>query len=445
MNKRLDSSSAERSLASQFGAWMATAAVIALAVFIALGTVLSFLPYRVAHLAVKKDDVFSLSTASKSWLAGLDQDVTLYFVCSGGESHADPDLYAFLNRYADENDHITVKVVDPDADTGFFAAYGGEAPANMSVIVQGAARYRIVEYSDLHFYYFSDSSYGSMRLTPADYNDALEQLMEGDPSGASAMQFAAQITAYFDAETQLANAIEFVTRERIAKACLLSGNGYSEPDASFLAGLKQNYDLQSVASIEDLPANCDLLILNSPNKDLIESEADALSEYLERGGKLFLATSMQTGILENLNDVLAEYGLSYDTTTDKICEGDEDYVLQESGVSYPEIFYAHIDSAHAFSKDFTETFVAIYAHAIAVKETDGVTLTKWLHTSEKAYLKPESEDAEQGPEKESEGPTTSSYTFGAIAERGETRIVWIAAAYSLNSSVDSYAEGGNFG
>ena len=289
-----------------------------------------------------------------------------------------------------------------------------------------------------------------MKLTPAEYNDALAQLMESDASGASAVQFANMVTPYFDGETQIANAIQFVTREKVAKAYVLDGSNFGAVDASFLASMKQNYDVYTVSSIGALPTGCDLLVMNAPKQDLSASEAQALSVYLANGGKLFLATANQYDVPQNLNGVLAAYGLSYEESTDKICEGDEDYVLQDSETSYPEIFYAHIDAKHAFSEGFVETFVAVNAHAIRVTETEGVTLTKWLYTSDKAYLSTETEgDSEggsdvQGPSKSGEAPVTGTYTFGAIAEKGETQIVWIAAAYSLNSAVDAYAEGGNF-
>ena len=78
---------------------------------------------------------------------------------------------------------------------------------------------------------------------------------------------------------------------------------------------------------------------------------------------------------------------------------------------------------------------------ITLSEAPGVTVTPWLYTSEAGYVVRYSADA-KGYE---ELPTRGEHVFGAIAERGDACITWLASPHALESTYNALSENsGNF-
>ena len=80
---------------------MATVATVTVILLTAVHLCSALLPYFTTHLTLTEDTTFEVSQESLSYLDDLERDVTLSFICEGGRQDADPDLYAFLARYAD--------------------------------------------------------------------------------------------------------------------------------------------------------------------------------------------------------------------------------------------------------------------------------------------------------------------------------------------------------
>lgn len=110
---------------ARIGAISATATLILLAVLVAVNALLGRLPASILKPNVTGSDTFRVSGKTLDWLETLDEDVTLYFVCEGGKSNADGDLYAFLQRYGDASDRVHLEVVDPKAGDAFISTRGG--------------------------------------------------------------------------------------------------------------------------------------------------------------------------------------------------------------------------------------------------------------------------------------------------------------------------------
>lgn len=414
--------------------------ILLLVVLIAVNALMTLLPSSVASLNLSGGSTFRISGTTVDWLKKLDEPVTLYFICEGGRANADGDLYAFLKKYEEASDVITLEVIDPNKNTLFIDAYGGTWPTNLSVIVESQARYRIIDNTSLYYYYFYDSSYGEMTMTPAEYQEMQTYLAQADSTGQMSAMLAEGTTAYFDGESRVTNAINYVTQEKVATAYLLTGNGTKSLDSSFSDLLTQScYDLRTTLTVEALPDDCDLLIVNAPSSDLSDTEATALAAYLADGGKLILTTSYSVAKLEKLDGVLRSYGLSYHEDHGVLCDGNPNYYLSDSSASYEYLFYAHIDSEHAATGSFDGEFIVATPHAIAVTETEGVSVTPWLYTSGAGYV--QAADSTTGTM--TQLGEKGEYTFGAIAEKGETTVIWITSPLATISAYDAYAEGGN--
>lgn len=414
--------------------------VLLLAVLIAANALMSLLPSSIARPNVSGNSTFRISGTTVDWLKKLNEPVTLYFICEGGRANADGDLHAFLQKYEEASDMITLEVIDPNKNTLFIDAYGGTWPTNLSVIVESQARYRIIDNTSLYYYYFYNSSYGEMTMTPSEYQEMQEYLSSSDSTGEMLAMLAEGTTAYFDGESRVTNAINYVTQEKVATAYLLTGNGTKSLDLALSDLLTQScYELRTTLTVEALPSDCDLLVVNAPATDLSDAEATALASYLANGGKLFLTTAYNVAKLEKLDGVLQPYGLSYHEDHGVLCDGNPTYYLSDSSASYEYLFRAHINSAHAATGIFDGEFIVATPHAIAVSEVTDGSVTPWLYTSGAGYLLAADSATGTSVQLGDKG----EYTFGAIAEKGETTIVWITSPLATISAYDAYAEGGN--
>lgn len=416
-----------------------TVAVLALAIL--LNALTSLLPPSVAKLNLTQKSTFEVSSEAIGWVeSNLEEDVTLYWVCKGGMTSAESDLYNFLLRYAAISPHLSLQVVDPaSVGADFIGRFGGTWPADRSLIVESARRYRIVDISELYYYYFYDGT-DAIALTAAEYESFIATVL--DPaSGYSESDIATLLTfftAYFDGNSRLTNAINFVTAEHLLKLYTLTGSGASALDESLLELLDAAcLSVGTTLTVANLPNDCDVLLINAPTTDLSTEEAAALSTYLAGGGKLLLTTFYAKTDLPNLAAVLDNYGLGFGSKDSFVLENDVNYVMSDSSNTYPMLFMAHLDATHPLGEGFGNDFVVCYPHAITLTETDGVTLTPWLTTSKQGQLALyDSAEKKWTYEKEKK-----AHTVGAIAECGDTQIVWLASPDSLTAEVNAYSSG----
>lgn len=417
-------------------------ALCTLALLITANALLGLLPYRISNPDVTGSSTFRISGTTKDYLSTLDEDVTLYLINAGGKNAVDGDLYGFLCQYRESSAHVRVEIVDPEEQTDFIKAYGGTWPSDKSLIVQGAKRYRIIEQSDLYYYYNATLE---RKLSPTEYAEILNAAFSTEDATLAAQyqQILAATTAYFDGESRVANAINFVTRERVPIVYSYLGAGCTEPESALRALLADAcYDVRTTMSIASLPADCGVLMLHAPAADLAESEATALRAYLASGGKLILATPLQRASkLPHLSSILDEYGMRAAEGEHILMEGRAQNLLGDTQSTYPYLFYAQINKAHALTEGFSKSFVACYPQAISLSEREGVTVTRLLHTSAEGYLY--SYDVTQNKWEISE--EKAEYVFGAVAEKGNSTVIWLSCADSLSATANAFAEdNGNY-
>ncbi len=429
---------------SRAGAISTVVILTVLILTVTLNALMGLLPHSVAKPNLTGSDTFRVSATSLAWLETLEKDVTLHLICEGGRARADGDIYSFLLRYEEASQHIHVNVADPASDASFISRFGGEWPEQMSVIVESDERYKIIPYTELFYYY---SSLLGSKLTPEKYTETYNYLANLEGGEAYLLQFAESLSAFFDGESRVTNAINYVTREEVPTVYALSGAGAASAigsvdlDSSLKDLLATScYDLRTTLTLAALPEDCDLLVINAPTSDLSAEEASALSSYLADGGRLLLTTVYVAADLPNLNAVLKTYGLGPEDSVNVVLEGNANYAMSDSSATYPYFFRAHIASSHAATDDFDGEFLLYYPHSIKLTETEGVTLTPWLYTSAAGYLMTYDEETQNGVQSEEK----AVYNVGVIAEKGDTRILWIASPFALTETYNSYSQNGNF-
>ena len=402
---------------------------------------LGLIPDHYLKWSVTGGSTFKVSYKTTEWLEKeLKEDVTLYLLGTSGKEN---EVYLFLSDYAQKSKHISLEVVDPERDPEFINAYGGVWPEdNLSVLVESGKRYKIINGSDLYYYYNATSATRYSQMEYEYFQYMFEQYVQAYPDqgyDAAYEAFLADTQPHFDGETQVTSAIQYVLLEEVSTLYAVTGSTDGLATALCDELWKYGYEIKNLASVQSIPADCDLLVLQA-TKDLNEVEKIVLDSYLAKGGKLFLTSFYAVGPMTNLGAVLEPYGMGFLDKTHLLMEGDQNYIsVSQNSSSY--LMRAHIlqhDATGTFTGSFLLDLMNEGVHVIDIKEKEGVTVKPWLQTSEKGFPAFRVGDSS---EKGDEGV----YTFGAIAEKGDTRIIWVATPSALSASMDSQSNGGNFG
>ncbi|MBE6628636.1 MAG: hypothetical protein E7629_06895 [Ruminococcaceae bacterium] len=427
---------------SKHGVILSAVIVVVLVLSVLLNALLGMVPAHFLKWNVTGASTFRVSSKTAEWLkTELNEDVSIYLIGNGGEEN---EVYLFLSDVAQKNRHVQLEIVDPQKDQDFIKDFGGVWPEeNMSVLVASANRYKILENSELYYYY---NTTAKMRYSLAEYeyyrymfqqyhaaypDQGYDQVLES---------FVADTACYFDGETQVISALKYVLMDDVSTLYAVTGSNEGL-DTGLTGDLwKYGYEIKNLKSVQKIPTDCDLLVLQVA-KDINDLEKMVLDNYLKNGGKLFLTTFYGVGDMPNLGSVLEQYGMDFLEQTHLLMEGDQNYIsISSDQTTY--LMRAHIRQHGAtgtFAGSFLLDLMNDGVHIIDVKEVEGVTVTPWLQTSAKGV------PAFRTSDTSSESGEEGVYTFGAIAEKGDTRIIWVATPSALSAAVDSQSGGGNFG
>lgn len=241
--------------------------------------------------------LYTLSEKTENVLAGLDRDFDTVVFMTPGEPLYDP-VRELLSRYEAASPRIKVRIVDPDknpAEAQSLVDRYELTQLNVVVFDSGADR-RVVESTDL-----------------ADYDYSGFQMGQGPTMTG------------FKGEQAFTAAILELAESRKPKVLFTSGHGELEIDDFSAGGLSQARDLLGRDNVEvetwaslgqpRVPEGTDLVVIAGPTARFAESEAAALGEYLDAGGRLMLLvdpTLSDAGAIAGtgLEQLLAEYGVA---------------------------------------------------------------------------------------------------------------------------------------
>lgn len=207
-------------------------ATVLLVLLILVNLLVSLLPYSVTQADISGAGLYSISGTAKSFLKKLNEDVTIYCLTKdGGESF---QLSTLLSRYTSASKHIRVQYVDAANDPAFCQKYGLEVSniTESSLVVESARRYEYIDYDSMIYYY----SQASGKIGVAEY---LYMSNYYSQQGASMFQGMygfnfTDLVSYFDGDSKITNAIEYVTRDELSYTLTLSAD-----TKSFLGTVKE--------------------------------------------------------------------------------------------------------------------------------------------------------------------------------------------------------------
>jgi gliding motility-associatede transport system auxiliary component len=224
-------------------------------------------------------------------------------------------------------------------------------------------------------------------------------------------------------EQSLINAIIKVTRDSLKKIYFVEGHGEkrlsstNEGDGYGVVDkmLKdENYETKTVnlVSSNDVPSDCDVLVLAGPKQSLFPQEASEIGKYLEGGGKAMLLIDPDTD--PKLEDILRTWGIELGNNT----------VVDVSGVGRlfqlgPGAPLARTYGSHPITKDFegTMTFFPI-SRSVDTIPGSNATTTDLFKTSPESWAETDLKSP-KGIQFDEGQDTRGPITLGVAATRHE--------------------------
>jgi ABC-type uncharacterized transport system involved in gliding motility auxiliary subunit len=240
------------------------------ALSLALFAIVNYLGYRHYHRwDWTSSNSFTLSDQTKKVLKDLKTDVKVVVFLPPGDA-VYTRVKDLLSAYADKSPHIKVEAIDPDADR-----------ARMETL---AKKYK-VQVTNVVVFDTGDNS----RYVEKD------QMVDYDFSG---MQFGAGAKIKgFKAEEAFTNALLNLLDPRRPTVYFTVGHGERAAQGGDGIGTLRDRLTKEGAQVKDweslgkneVPKDCDLLVVAGPQKPFLAQEAQVIGAYLSGGGKaLFL-------------------------------------------------------------------------------------------------------------------------------------------------------------
>ena len=356
--------------------------IAAIVVFIGANVAVKQIPDRYTSFDFSYNKIFSISDSTEEFLDSLQGDVTVYVLYS--KDGYDEYVSKMLEKYEIESEHVKVEYIDPMEYPRFYLQYTDTTPEEGSLIVVSGAYSKVIQYSYLYEYDYSNYYYTG----------------EVEISG-------------FAGEGQVNSAIDFVLNGTLSSVYVLTGHGEDELDETYyetfdLAGAKcESVNLDNYDSI---PGSISGIIINGAKEDLSSADVEKLYKYLDNGGKILITLAHMENETPNLDELL-EY-MDIMVTAGEVLENDPNYYLDQPNMLLPEI----TDSKYTGNlPDF-----AVLPDAVGMIVNDYseyVSYDKFMTTTRDAFLKVNYK--ETGILNEEEGDYEDSFTVGVEAKRQE--------------------------
>lgn len=336
----------------------AYATAVSLVVIVIVLVVNVFLSRFDLKADLSSNALFTLTDATKDYVATLEDDITIYYLVEAGNEY---DYYVNLaEKYDALSDHITLEYKDPVLYPKFAKTYTDEDVTENSVIV--------VNNTNGRSKYIANSD---MKQTEVDYSTY------------------STYTSAIDFEGQVTSALQYVTTEDLPVFYQVTGHGETEIGTSFTDLLtKQNVDLQSLATTkaESIPEDCEVLIIYTPKTDYTDEEVTMIKDYLAAGGKAIVFADYYTNDCTNFISILNYYGV--EIVDGYVMEGDYDHMAYQ----YAPYAIPDADTSADILADYSSTGSFIVSpFSVGIKALDtvrsSITIQSFLTTSDKAYSK----------------------------------------------------------
>ena len=401
------------------GAYSLFAAAIVIAMAVVVNLAVNALPASATQLDMTNNGLYSLTEGTEQILAALDKDVDIYWMVQ--EGYENPTMEQVLQKYA-EFDRVTVTKVDPVRYPGFAGEYTDEEVTANSVLVVCGERSMFIPYGDMWTYSDYDTYAYYMTYMETEYLDV------------------------FAGEGKITSAVGYVTSEALPVMYYLTGHGETGVSDSVLDAVAlHNIETKELDLLTEkaVPADCGLLAIFGPVRDLTDREAALLEEYAEDGGQLLITTAYTAEDMPNFTALLHSFGL--DLVGGYVMEGDSRYY----SYGYTDLVLPAIRD-----HDITAPLTGAESYSIVMPDSQAMTVsdplpdpelavTPLLESSAGSFVKLSVEglSSYDKVEGDPEGP----FVLAAAAENGRTgaRLVVFGSTRFMESDFSDMVSGAN--
>lgn len=370
---------------AKIGTYSFVMGAVVLAVLVVANLLVSALPAKLTRFDTTNIGLTEISDETAKFVSEMKEDVTIYWLCEDGE--VDDQFRLLLTRYEEAGKHVKVEIVDPLANPTFTSKYTEETLTAYSMIVESNRRYTVVDANDMYYYtndFVTQYLYSGTEvpMTAEEFNQIYTYC---------AQYYQIDITQYptsmyFKGEAQITSALDFVTKEYIPHAYLLTGHGDAAPSetlSELISSMSMSVEELNLQVAQSVPSDANCLILFAPKNDISAHEASLIKDYLNAGGSLMLTTSPNTvESCPNILSVCAVFGLT--AAPGIVEEGDASYISGSRFTLVPTVSTEHSAAAYVSNSKYKAQMPASHAITVAEKLPAGVTATPLFTTSDKA-------------------------------------------------------------
>lgn len=376
--------------------------ILAVALVIGINLIVNSLPVSMTKIDTTFSALHTLSDDTKELIAGLDEPIEIYLICTTGRE--DAIVTGMLERYEELSDNLKVSFIDPALHPSFLGQFTSETVLpNNSLIASGKLRSQIINYTDIYSY------------------------------------------TTFLGEDYLNSAISYVTAEVLPVIYNLTGHGEQVLSETLINSLTlDGYFIDDFRFITggSIPDDVAAILVNTPVSDFTEEEAAKIIEYLEAGGRLLLITGYAQKELPNLLFLMENYGVGL--TEGYICEGDDRFTL--SGM--PNYIVPFMSDSNEAESILEGVAYVLLADSQGIHKIDAyrssIKIDSLLYTSESSFSKVSGSSPYAGRETgDIPGPFVVASAIREQYLEKETRIVWYASGYLLDETMDKLVNGSN--
>lgn len=342
-----------RSKKFKYGGYAALLTTIVIAVVVAVNLVVGQLGLK---LDLTQNKMFSLSDKTTNILKELKSDVKIIGLYEAGKENM--MVKEILNKYKAKSNKIIVEYVDPVLHPQFAKQYTkeGQSLAAGSLIVVSGGKHKIIEGSDLYNYNFN------------------EQTFEQTPESLAA-------------EQRLTGAIMYVTSTKNPVIYTLEGHNEAAVSYDITKMMEnENYTVNNLNLLtgEWKYTSGDMLLINSPKRDITSDELKKITDYMSKGGRTIVLMDFIDTDMPNLQKLMNTYGLGVQRAA--ILEGDTSKMIQN------KLFLVPDEKDHDILNPLiTAKMPVIIPQAQPIEEIkvrkSSIVIEPLLSTSNKAYAK----------------------------------------------------------
>ena len=249
-------------------------------------------------------------------------------------------------------------------------------------------------------------------------------------------------TTSFDGEGAITSAIDYVVTDDLPQMYILEGHGEQELPETLSDQIgKENIETTSFSLLtsDSVPEEADCVLIYEPQSDISTDEQEKLITYTQNGGKLLVISGpVESGSLENLNSLLADYGVAM--AEGVVIEGASDHYTGQPYVLLPDM--NSNDMTDSLIEEHYYPNMPIAQGLVVDEETASGRVSELLTTSDESFSKISGYDLTtyEKEDDDIDGPFALAVS---ISCDNDGQIVWFSSAAFLEDMYNALSSGAN--